>query len=81
VSAEPKVQRILLTVMYADGTSIVLDVKDPAHFECQEFAPDLDTVGLGEGRWMDSRPVEIGIKINPYTPALISVYPIPGVRP
>lgn len=76
--SQPKVQRVMLTVLYADGSSIMMDVKDPANCEFDEVVPELDTLDLYDGRTMSSRAVEMTIKVHPDRPALFSVYPIRG---
>jgi hypothetical protein len=75
---KPKCTRAVLTAMYSDGSSVMLDVKDPAFFDIQEVT------SVNTRRWvvvpgyrMDDSTVEYRIRLSPDRPALISTYPLP----
>lgn len=65
-------------VSYSDGSSVMIDVKDPADFDLQGISTyDTKRIPLSPDYKLDDSKLEFRVQISPDSPALISNYPIP----
>lgn len=79
MSDEPKCVRLMLTAIYADGTSVLLDVKAPDTCEIEIVNGGFDTVGVA-GSYKTFIPetileLNLKTKIKKEEPAIISYFP------
>jgi len=75
---KPKCTRVVVMVAYSDGSSVMIDVKDPADFNLEEVSTyDTKRIPLSSGYKLDDSKLEYRVRISPDSPALISTYPIP----
>ena len=76
---EPKAVRVIVTVMYSNGQSVLADIKNPDFVEfSNDSSNDAESVGLSNYRvWPEDTFLDLHIKtkINRQEPALLSFYP------
>lgn len=80
---EPKAVRVIITVMYSDGSSVLADIKNPDKVEfSNESSADAESVGLSNFRiWPADTFLDLHIKtkINREESAILSLYPTNSV--
>ena len=78
MDSRPKCVRVMVTAIYADNSSVMLDVKEPTHFEWEMNDRNLDVVPIhvGDFTMMPAGEVSLSVDISTSQPMLISVYPV-----
>ena len=71
---EPKCVRAIVTLIYSDNASVVIDIKDPPYLELiMEGLTQTEEDGFGGWKVVGSRTkVELKTQINKEVPAVIS---------
>lgn len=74
----PNVLRVILTIMYADGSSVLLDVKDPLKTDLEENTiPDIVPGAIY--KLIPAKTVfTMTLETNHKTPSILSTYPVEG---
>ena len=73
-----KVLRVILTIMYADGSSVLLDVKDPMKTDLEEDTIS-DTIPGVVYKVIPTKTVfTMTLETNHKTPSILSTYPVEG---
>lgn len=79
MSDEPKCVRLMLTAIYEDGTSVMIDVKSPDTCEIELESAGFDSDGglLNFKTFVPETTIDLHVKtkIKKEEPAIISYYP------